>query len=195
MHRLEAIILCLEEIIDDDDEINDLIISTTDSQACYIFDPKKLPKIFPKFQNFYYQNHTQNTDDLEDKFHEMEQLLEIHIVKLRDIKSQAKRQIEAIKSTRATINIKHDVLRNIVMLDNLDLNRWHLSVMIWTLPLAAFGMNFNFGFGCESDGPLFPFYVVCIIAVGAIFRTKRYLNRKNLSKFKQMFSQGRVKRR
>ena len=180
-YRLKTYIEVLEELQEDEDELKGLLISQTNK------DFVKDVTVFEKRGDVLLET---------DLIQEMENLLDIHISQLEDLEETTKQIIYQIERYKDTLRTKQNVIRNNVMMENLKLTRWGLSLSA-VLTLVAFpSMNVDFPGAIETTGNYSGFLVVAGVSLLMFGVSNRRLNQMPIYKTNNITSKqaGRKKR-
>ena len=116
-----------------------------------------------------------------DLIDEMEQLLDIYLMKLQDINDTLTRLNSTIKSSSEIIQLKQDIFRNKIMLQNLYLNQLNCALVFVALIFGAFGMNMKFGFSESEYDASWPFWVVVGVGLALVPGLKVLVSRFSLT--------------
>lgn len=183
----ERLIELLTEITDDEEFLKEFLISNPPTTKLQL----RMPTV--PTGNETVSSGTNTGDDRDnnlllstDLIDEMEQLLDIYLMKLQDINDTYSRLESTIGSSVEIIQLKQDIFRNEIMLENLALNRLQVAIVLVGLVFAAFGMNMRFGFSESENSEIFPFYIVVVIGFFSILVIKSYLARKGQFKSKKI---------
>lgn len=170
VHKLEIILEHFEDILQDEDLLNDLIISKQ------LLEKKQVDGEIEYWLSETQENKIIKTDIVQ----EMEEMIENCCLKLSAIRNECRQLIGKIEVCKQNVQLRQDIIRNQVMMKNLNLNQLHVSIMLCALPMAALGMNLDSGFLPEKYASVVPFYSVCLLCtlVGIPFTHRIILNSK-----------------
>lgn len=165
IQKNERLIELLEEITDDDEWMSEFLISKDASNhvARGSKNGNKSTETPHNAHMIHLHDPGQNKIVEHNLLLELEMLFDIYINQLQDLNDKLERLSLSIQGTKHHIQLKQDIFRNKVMLENLNLNRWHIAIMIPALFLAAFGMNMKFGFSESEFEGLWPFYLTLFL--------------------------------